>query len=1307
MKKEIMLSTVSAIICICAANLQVNASNTKACGPGLVARFSFDECAGSFSDDPVSKSSAALTPTAKWATGTFGGALATGEKFSGADIFLPPCLDGADAVTYFVRMRRNGNGNGKHPCVISTSGWGDGGILFYAQNDSLSVRLRAGKKGPEASWPVFRKIPEGKWSSAAFVFNRPDVTIYADGRKVASGKWDHPFRTGGQTRLGGWFSDSFNGFIDDFRAWNGALDADTIAELAGDSQYAEIEGYQDDGTGGIRKTEILDQIGRTEAVFEDAFAVLTFDSSGRISSLRERPSGRELVSNVVPFVRATLPDGRKAGVRRMEKLANGNLRFMFAHDAGKVDVAVAPFNGGWRFDVVDSTLPETKEFSFCHVYPSCARWRGSFVNAISDEQSVVCVRSCDLQGEPRCGHELYVTVQNPFGPAGRSAIMSAGPREGFREQLKAMTLAAGAPRSDSGGAWSMESEVARWSYVFAHVRNGDIDYWIDFVKRAGFSNIHNESWASLLGHYPVNKNAFPGGLDEMKSCMEKVHAAGLHAGIHTLTACINPRDPWISPKCREDLVAEATYTLAAPLGEKDKTMLVNEMPIAKHSTVFTYSSNGNVFRIGNELVQYTGIQRDKAPYAFTGIKRGAFGTKKGGTYPAGTKADYLHQRYIAFYPKPDSPLADELADCLANVYNTCNLDEFYFDGSEGMGTRYGIDAMRHRIFKILKPNNGHSPSIEASCMGANNWWFQTRMATVDHGVYAVKRFHDWHIKWAIDNGRHSNFLEPQMGWWQPRVDVPRARGHYVDEMEYFAAKNAGHDAAMSIQGVAFRPLPEGVRRQLTLLGWYEYQLLARAFSPEVKKYLAEPKTEARLRQKDNGKWTVTDSEEFTYRFGFPWSRHWNIESSSARPAALRVEALYAAGRESEGTPMLKASDFPHMTTRAAKDVDVAFKADVKGEHGPAFRLSATNRKAERNAAWAGVKRQFDFPGLNLGKSRIAFGVWVKGDGSGALLSLVIDTPPEYHHGISEHYVRLDFTGWKYVPVLMRDRDVAQRYEHDLKWPYGHQMAFHRTFVDPTHLGSFSAYLNDMPQGSSAAVEIGEVTALDMVPQKLDRATVVLNGEKFEIPFAMAAGDYAELDDGFWTHYTAIGKAIERKESAKGPVLRKGGNSVEFVADQASRATVSFFALSNTRPAFVGELTADMRKTMRFEGMMPFEYAPAKGLLPPAAIPVRPGEKVALSLEIYGPAKNPSFTFKSFFGFKKNVCLFATEIGADERLVCRDGKNWRVEKSASGNLVGEGVLETPLPTLRKSTPLIFAAEVPDNASCTVDILKNYL
>ena len=1274
-----------------------------------VAEFGFEEVAGAYADDGVSGQSAELTPSAKWASGTFGGALATGEKGAGAFIPNLSALDGTDNCTLFLRFRKSGSGFGRYPNLLTSSAWGAKGgmMLFSPEGKALSVRFRAGGKGPEAAWTAFAKMPQGKWSSVAFVFNRPNVTVYANGEPVANGKWDHPFATGGAIQLGGWMADSFGGFIDDLRVWKGALDPSKIAELAGDSRYDEIDGYQDDGTGGIRKTILLGQGGSPALTLDGDAATLVFDTLGCISSIREKATGRELVSNVTAFVSARLDDGRMIAARRMEKRSDGKVAFAFGK-AGEVVIAVSQFKGGWSFAIESSSLRGVKELEFCRVQPVCGKWKGDFANAWSDEKSSVCVRSYDIKGEPRVGGALRVSVDSQFPIVGRRAGLAAGPRDGFREQLKAMTVAAGVPRSDAGGAWSMDSDVARWSYVFTSVVNGDIDSWIEFVKRAGFANLHlNSSWTDCLGQCPVNRRAFPGGIDEMKSCAEKAHVAGLHVGMHTLTACICPRDPWITPLCSEDLVADATYTLAAPLSENAKELLVNEKPIARHVNVFTYSSNGNVLRIGNELIQYTGIDRERKPYAFTGLKRGAFGTRKGGVYPAGTKADYLHQRYIAFYPKPDSELAEKLASRLAEVYNTCNLDEFYFDGSEGMGTRYGIDAMRHKIYAKLKPNNGHSPSIEASCGGANNWWFQTRMATVDHGVYGVKRFHDWHIGWAIDNGRYSNFLEPQMGWWQPRTDVPLARGHMLDEMEYFAGKNAGFDAAMSLQGISPRQGVTGVRRQLTVLGWYEWPRLARAFAPEARQYLASPRSEARLRQNAKGVWELADVETFTHRAGLPWQMAWTVESAAARPAAMRVEALYSAGPATDGEPLLTADMFKEMKSASAKGVKVSFDAETTGPNGKAFRLSAENVSAERNGAWARAEKSYGFNGVELGGERIAFGAWVKGDGSGALLNLQFTTPGAFGGGISDHYVRLDFDGWCYVTVLLRERDAASY--GDFRWPYGGGYAnIYRNIVKPGHLGTFSAYLNDVPQGKRAAVEIGEVMALNMVATKQDGITVMANGAAFKVPFELDSGEYAELDDGCWTHYSAMGNALGREVAAKAVELKAGANglSVSGGTNASIRAEVTLFAFGRKRPAFVSKLTPEMKKTMRYEGVMPFEYAPAKGLNPPSEIPVRPGEKASLSVELYGPAANPTFTFRRFFGLKKTVCQFEADIADDERLVCRDGTAWSVEKLKDGTVTRSGSLKTALPVLGKTTKFTFAAGLKDGVPCVVDVLKEY-
>jgi hypothetical protein len=920
------------------------------------------------------------------------------------------------------------------------------------------------------------------------------------------------------------------------------------------------------------------------------------------------------------------------------------------------------------------------------------------VNGWSDEVSAVAVRPFNVFTEGQLSPILRAKALKSLSLTSSRAGVIIGSRKGFREKLKAMTIASGVKKSESGGAWSMESNGSRLSYVFANFNKGNVDDWIDFAQQYGFSIIHfASSWARTLGHYEINTNAFPGGIEEMKSAVGKIHDSGLKATMHTLTGCISINDSWITPVCREDLVSDAVYTLSAPLKVDSKELLVEEKPIPKHSTVLTYSSNGNALRIGNEIIQYSGIRFEK-PYAFTGIKRGALKTVKGGEIPAGTKVHYLHQRYMAFYPDPDGRLADELTDRIAYVHNYCGFDGLYFDGSEGMGTRYGIDAMRHKLYPKLK-SSGHSPYTEASCQGANNWWFHTRMATTDHPVWGAKRFHDWHIKWAIDGGRNSNFLASQMGWWSPRAPCAFARGHHLDEMEYFASKNAGYDAAMSVQGVASRPLPTGVRRQLTLLGWYERPRLAQAFTPEAAARMREEGKECRLRQNENGEWILTDVDMFVHRVSDDSKKSWKVESSRKTLAAARVEALYSAGNERRDSTnvIFSAKSFSGAKKSAAKGVKVKVSELVDKERGAVLSIEAKNESAVKNASWAMVSRSADLPGISMGKD-MAFGLWIKGDGSGALANILIQAHREYLGGCSEHYLRLDFTGWRYVKFLIRERDASEFYKY--KWPYGGHYSIYRNSLNTMHLGSVSVLLNDIEKGTTCKVEFGDVVSLAVSPAKIEKPKLVLNGKAYEVPFTLLSGDYAELENGEWIHYSDRGDFLGKAKAAQ-IEIDNGENVVAFdCSSKDARAEVSLALMGEKRKALKNFLTDDMRFEMRHEAVEPFAYAPSKGFDGRAKISLRPGEKAQVGIEIYGNVKKP------VVGFEKPAvrCQFDVDVKKGQVLKCRDGKNWKLCLS-NGTVLKSGVLARPLPVIEGCVGISIESDA--STDCVIDLIKHYV
>ena len=114
-------------ICLMATSVAFAAEPLK------IVDFGFEEGFGSYSDDASgARRSAEFTPSAKWAVGAFGAALATGEREAGALIGPIPDLNGSSPFTVFLRFRREGAGFGPHPCLLSTSDWGNGGLLFFA-----------------------------------------------------------------------------------------------------------------------------------------------------------------------------------------------------------------------------------------------------------------------------------------------------------------------------------------------------------------------------------------------------------------------------------------------------------------------------------------------------------------------------------------------------------------------------------------------------------------------------------------------------------------------------------------------------------------------------------------------------------------------------------------------------------------------------------------------------------------------------------------------------------------------------------------------------------------------------------------------------------------------------------------------------------------------------------------------------------------------------------------------------------------------------------------------------------------------
>ena len=79
------------------------------------------------------------------------------------------------------------------------------------------------------------------------------------------------------------------------------------------------------------------------------------------------------------------------------------------------------------------------------------------------------------------------------------------------------------------------------------------------------------------------------------------------------------------------------------------------------------------------------------------------------------------------------------------------------------------------------------------------------------------------------------------------------------------------------------------------------------------------------------------------------------------------------------------------------------------------RFSARNEGDSPVGAWARVVKHFD-PAVNM-TPHDAIGLWVHGDGKGALLNLQLTNLPEYFRTIDDHHVKVDFKGWRYFELI--------------------------------------------------------------------------------------------------------------------------------------------------------------------------------------------------------------------------------------------------------------------------------------------------
>ncbi|MEW6357817.1 MAG: LamG-like jellyroll fold domain-containing protein [Planctomycetota bacterium] len=1167
--------------------LAVHAQDPKA----LLGHWTFDAGQGDLAADQSGRGNDADISDADWVKGPFGTALRFKGEGSCVTVSELSDLNGSDELT--VEAWVLWEGTGRYPNILTGGQWSPGGFMIFVSDNQCSFRIGrpgASARDPQSGWKeggaqFLASLELNRWYHLAATLKRPNITTYVDGKPVGKATWDFPVGYSGDIVIGRWggAKASHNGLIDDVKIYNRCLTPEEVQ--AGYTNAAPRHPVQ--LAAGEKAYEAIPQTGDRGpalAAIETASAKLEIDQRGRCIALIDKKTGKNRLD------RSTALVGLKAAGKTLRlsrcSYADGKLTIKFGKDEAALVLGMTAKDRYVVFEVLSLDGQDVEEVTFVSLQVQPAEHVNPMSNLAADDEFAVCLRALNAQTRAWGGRRppiLSAMAYREYGFVGCKAALVACPTDQVRDVLKEVVKQEGLPYSALGGPWALDAEDTRGSYLFSNVSEDNVDEWIDMAKRAGFTHVHFSGWSKTLGHYEPRETVFPNGLEGMKKCVQKIHAAGLKAGMHTLTGCIAINDSWVTPVPDARLAADASYTLAEAMDEKSMTMRTVEKP-QRHDTVLTYASGGNVIRIGQELIQYSAISYDP-PYGFLNCTRGALKTTPA-AHPKDAKADHLRQRYMAFYPDEKSTLVGEVADCIATVFNTCEMDEIYMDGAEGMGTWYGISVMRQAIYDRLK----RPALVEASCWDHHSWPFHSRIGAWDHPKWGLKRFHDMHIA-DIPGYRKGGLLQAQLGWWVVNGPTGYSPSETPDEMEYFCCKTFAHDAPISIQGVYAGARPANARQDeyLAMTGRYERLRLSRYFSDAVIEQLREPGKDFHLVQADDGEWQFLPTDYIKHKItGLEdGANTWTVQNRfDAQPLRLRIQALYAAlPYESADAKVI--TDFadvkPFTVHRNGPGVSHIFETSTdQVKAGTAsVRFTAANKGNAREGAWAHAGMRFE-PMLDM-RPCYGIGLWVHGDGKGEVLNIQFVTPPVYMHCYSEHYITIDFTGWRYFQIPIRERD-ADRY-HDYKWPYFSQHGIFRTALDAAHIDELNLYLNNLPPNDTAAIYLSPIKALPVKRVALKNPTIEINGQKLAFPITLQSESLIEFDGmadcRVYDDRYALLESLELPGQA--PTLAAGENKLTFTAQPQEgfpvRASVTVVA---SGPPLRGRNAPDKVDTKRLQ-----------------------------------------------------------------------------------------------------------------------------
>lgn len=668
------------------------------------------------------------------------------------------------------------------------------------------------------------------------------------------------------------------------------------------------------------------------------------------------------------------------------------------------------------------------------------------------------------------------------------------------------------PRSSVGGPYAdRAAKEAQGDYFILMQETAtleNVDSIIAEMRRFGLTQITLHHYAHYLqGDFGCRKQ-IPGGMEEFKAVVNRFHENGILVGLQSYSFFVVPDSSYVTPVPHKDLDILRTFTLAEDLSVDADILSVLESTegiTAEEGFVFV---NSPYLWIDDELIKFSKAENGR----FTVVERGVYNTRPA-AHKKGSEIRHLKQYFMIPLARVGSELFYEIARKTAEFYNESGADYFYLDALDGAFVLDGEDYVWYHAMDFVREMFAHLKRdvIFDCCYNpqyTGTWYVRSRYGAIDVSLNAHRACVDAHMEYNKTTADRMG-ITPELGWFDlfPKQESAlhgwSSEDIYPEDLEYIGSKTFATEASLAYLE-SFRQFGHLPRAEMMSEILLKYRAFRDTHRPtkETAAYLRIPENGAVLRENTLYKRSHSVA---TFEQG-------SVRAEVKNPfeeqiPAFRLEALPAAGEY----------DHPAAVTVARFDESVPLPAET-----------SLRFEAPKN------------PEMHRG-----LGVWCKGDGSGALITIALRNLSLNQRRSAERYIKADFVGWRYFAFYENQNatlptDVLPRKELGYE-NYNHLQEFYGYYRTRLNYQTIDG-LDITVQGSDK-ICLRDIRLVPHISPEIVNPTLHFGDAIMKIYTKLAAGTNLYFDGKECVVLDGLGDALERPVFFGTPCLPAGKSEI--------------------------------------------------------------------------------------------------------------------------------------------------------------------